>query len=158
MMLGYILNPQKFVSQYKFVGYNAFETYPKYAGNFTADSGKNADVKAGGFKLYNLLKEKVFPKTLWFVYLIPLLVIALLVGYRKLINNTGIVIMGISVALSSMIVFIIPMINNGLVDISRTMAVYNVTFDALVIMLVCILLHITTKRKQEFKDKYGLSQ
>lgn len=158
LMAYYLLNPKEYVSKYKYVGFNALETYPKYAGNYTLDSGKTANEKAGGFKLYNILKEKVFPKTLWFIYLIPILTAVLLIGYRSKIKNMGLIILGISVSAMSLILFNIPMLNYGLVDISRTMAMFNVAFDTVIIILISVFIYVTSQRKQEFKDKYGLSQ
>jgi len=154
----YLLNPKEYVSKYKYVGFNAFETYPKYAGNYTFESGKAANEKAAGFRLYNILKERLFPKTLWFIYLLPILTAILLIGYREKIKNKGLIVMGISVSAMSLILFNIPMLNDGLVDISRTMAIFNIAFDTVIIILISIFIYITSQRKQEFKDKYGLSQ
>ncbi len=153
----YLLNPSEYIAKYTFVGYNAFETYPKYSGNFTSDTGKPADAKAGGFKIYNIIKEKMFPKTLWFIYGIPILLILLLIGYRKKVGS-GIMVMGICQAVSTMVLFNVPMINSGLVDISRTMSIFNIAFDINILMIIGIFIFVVTQRKQEFKEKYGLSQ
>lgn len=153
----YLSNPSEYVKQYKYVGWNAFETSPKYAGNYSASSGKGPYDVAGGFNIYNLIKSKLFPKTLWFIYLIPLILIGILVAYKKIFNK-GYLVLGVSLALINIILFNIPMISSGLVDISRTMAMYNITFDTIVVMIVSCMLYISSKRKQEFKEKYGLTQ
>lgn len=153
----YLSNPSEYAKQFKYVGWNAFETYPKYAGNYSSSNGKGAYDVAGGFKIYNLIKSKLFPKTLWFVYLIPLLLIGILLAYRKIFNK-GYLVLGVSLSLMNIILFNVPMITSGLVDISRTMAIYNVTFDSIFIMIISCMLYISAKRKQEFKEKYGLTQ
>ncbi len=153
----YLLNPSEYAKQFKYAGWNAFETYPKYAGNYSASSGKSPYDIAGGFKIYNLIKSKLFPKTLWFIYLVPILLIGILIAYKKIFNK-GYLVLGVSLALMNIILFNVPMITSGLVDISRTMAVYNVTFDIILIMIVGCMLYISAKRKQEFKEKYGLTQ
>lgn len=153
----YITNPSEYIKQFKYVGYNSMDTAPKYVGNYTVASGKDAYATATGFNIYNIIKSKLYPKTLWFIYLIPFALIFLLILYRKNINK-GIVVLGCSLSVMSMMLFNIPMITSGLVDIVRTMAIFNIAFDTVVVMIVCILLYISTQRKQEFKDKYGLSQ
>lgn len=153
----YLSNPSEYVKQFKYVGWNAFETYPKYAGNFSLSSGKSPYDVAGGFRIYNLIKSKLFPKTLWFIYLIPLLLIGMLIAYKKIFNK-GYLVLGVSLSIMNIILFNVPMITSGLVDISRTMAMYNVTFDIIFIMIIGCMLYISAKRKQEFKEKYGLTQ
>jgi len=153
----YLKNPGEYLKQYKYVGWNALETYPKYVGNYTAKSGKDAYAVAKGFRLYNTIKAKLFPKDVWFFWLIPVLLILLLVLYRKKLNG-GYVVMGISVSIMNLILYNLPMISGGLVDISRTMAPFNITFDFIVIMAVMTLIYTSLMRKQEFKEKYGLTQ
>ena len=153
----YVTHPQSYIKQFKYVGWNALETYPKYVGNYTAGSGKDAYAVAKGFRLYNSIKAKLFPKDVWFFWLIPLLLIALLILYNKKLN-TGFVVMGIAVSIMNLILYNLPMLSGGLVDIARTMAPFNITFDIIVIMLVMTLIYTSLKRKQEFKEKYGLTQ
>lgn len=153
----YITNPDEYTKQYKYVGWNAFETSPKYVGNYTSGSGKSAYDIAKGFNVFNLIKSKLFPKTLWFIYLIPLLLAVILIAYRKKFN-AGFIVLGISMAIINIILFNVPMITGGLVDISRTMAIYNISFDVIIIMIVACMLYISSLRKQEFREKYGLTQ
>lgn len=153
----YYTNINNYLNQYKYVGYNAFETYPKYSGNFTMDSGRPAGALAKGFLLSNIIKTKIFPKTLWFIYGVPVLLIILLIGYRKILNK-GIVTLGISTSIASMILFNIPMITSGLVDIARTMAVFNIAFDMVWSGIILVLIYVTSERRKEFKEKYGLTQ
>lgn len=153
----YITNPNEYLNQYKYVGWNAFETSPKYVGNFTSASGKTAYDIAKGFNVFNLLKSKLFPKTLWFIYLIPILLAVILIAYKKKFN-LGFIVFGIAMSFINLILFNVPMITGGLVDISRTMAIYNISFDVIFIMIIACMLHISSQRKQEFKEKYGLTQ
>ncbi len=153
----YITNPQRYLKQYKYVGWNALETYPKYVGNYTVESGKDAYAVAKGFRLYNTIKAKLFPKEVWFFWLIPALLIALLMFYKKKLN-TGYVVMGIAVSIMNIILYNLPMMCSGLVDIARTMAPFNITFDFIVIMLIMTMVYTSLLRKQEFKEKYGLTQ
>ncbi len=153
----YITNPQSYINQYKYVGWNALETYPKYVGNYTSESGKDPYAVAKGFRLYNTIKVKLFPKEVWFFWLVPVLLIALLIFYKNKLN-LGYVVMGISVSIVNIILYNIPMMTSGLVDIARTMAPFNITFDFIVIMLVMTMVYTSLLRKQEFKEKYGLTQ
>ncbi len=153
----YITNPKNYLKQFKYVGWNALETYPKYVGNFTSESGKDAYAVAKGFRLYNTIKAKLFPKEVWFFWLIPALLIAFLILYKKKLNS-GYVVMGIAVSIMNVILYNLPMMTGGLVDIARTMAPFNITFDFIVIMLVMTMVYTSLLRKQEFKEKYGLTQ
>ena len=66
--------------------------------------------------------------------------------------------MGICLAVINIILFNVPMITSGLADIARTMAIYNISFDILFVMIVSLLIYTSAKKKQEFKEKYGLTQ
>ncbi|MBQ4110783.1 MAG: hypothetical protein IJC74_07870 [Clostridia bacterium] len=158
VVLYYITHPGEYFKKIKVAANNGFEIRPRYIGSYPAESGKGADELSGGFVLYSFLKRRFIPANVFLVLLLPVLIIGVILNFKKLTGNKKYAVMIAGCALLSLVVFNIPYITGGEADLGRNMAIYSTVFDVMLYNFIIYMLNITTLRRREFKEKYGADQ
>ena len=92
------------------------------------------------------------------VYLLPLLLLGVVLNFRKNVENKTYLSMLLGYGLLSLIVFNIPYITYGEADLGKNMAVYSTVFDIVLYNFIIFMINITSDRRREFKEKYGVNQ
>ena len=157
----YLTNPSVFLDKWNVSANNAFENRPRYLGNYTVESGKEAKDLAGGFALYSTVKRTVFPAKTGFVLLFAVLfIVGAVYLRRKTDNGGGKAFCDASVILGffSLLLFPVPVITFGESELARHMGVYAMLFDVMFVIAVCGIALIVTQRRNNLKEKYGVNQ
>lgn len=157
----YLTNPGVFLDKWKVSANNAFENRPRYLGNYTAQSGKEAKELAGGFSLYSTVKRRMFPAKSGFVFLFAVLFLAGALYLRRKTENPGAKAFcdaSVVLGLFSLLLFPVPVITFGESELARHMGVYAMLFDVMFVIAVCGIALIVTQRRNSLKEKYGVNQ
>ena len=156
--LYYVTHPVEYFKKFKIAANNGFEIRPRYLGSYPQDVSLDSSKLSGGFVLYSFLKRRFMPANLIFVYLLPILLLGVVLNFRKNVENKTYLSMLLGYALLSLVVFNIPYITGGEADLGRNMAIYSTVFDVMLYNFIIYMLNITTLRRREFKEKYGADQ
>lgn len=156
----YFTHPNAFIGALNAAASNGFQIRLSYAGNFTESS--SAGQLAKGFNLYSFLKNSFMPNTIIFVLFVFIAYFGVLCALYFNKNTTKerkmLLEALFGLGIGAIISFIMPYMQTGMLDIGRSMFVFYLLFDFMLISAVLGGSVIMIERRQNLKDKYGVEQ
>lgn len=156
----YLTHPHAFVGLLNSAASNGLNIRLGYLGNFTDAS--SAGKLANGFNLYSSLKNRFMPNTILFILLVFSAyfgVIGALYFHKNTAKERKLILeMLFGLGIGALITFVMPFIQTGMLEIGRTMFVFYLLFDLMLIAAVLGGSVIMAERRQNLKDKYGVHQ
>ncbi len=148
----YVSNPTAFTQMLKLAAQNAYRIRPAL-GNYEYNSGYSPNTLSQSFSVYSAIKEIYTPKTIGFMIIWTIIVMALLYKKRfKQIIILGVILIGYSQILVSVF-------GAGDADLAKHVFLYNVAFDMVnLVMIAHIIAYFDGKYSEKrFKANGGQS-
>ncbi len=142
----YVRNPSAFSEMLKLAAQNAYRIRPSL-GNYEYSSGYPPNTLAQSFSYYSAFKETYAPKTVGFIIIWMIIILAILYKQRlKQIIIFAVILAGLSQILVSII-------GAGDADLAKHVFLYNVAFDTVNVILAA---HVIAFIDSKFKQKAAL--
>ncbi len=158
----YILNPDRLINGMKYTAAQSFQT-SSFLGKYKITDVSEYTFSFKRFTIWSDLREKLFPKKLWFIIMFYSMIIIVTLmeytdAYNKILKRTA-GVKNNSIKLKIELIWLIaaigifqfpmPYLGNGEADTSKQLFLFNYTFDLLVLVsinyLIYHLLKITNK-------------
>ena len=152
----YLENPTSLFNAVKLSAANGFNVRPSYLGNF---SHSHPGAQANYFAGYSFLKNKFVPNTLPFVLFMYVLYFGVLIYIHKTEEDkrrvaTSMIMLGIA----SVFAFLMPFVLSGTLELGRSMFMFNVLFDLMLVLSVIAGTRYMLERRRKIREKFGATQ
>ncbi len=114
------------------------------------------DTKLVPFKIWDLLKRKVIPQSLWIVliYAVAFLVISI----KEFKQKGGVYIFAAVLPIALITELVFSFVLNGGVLISMKLFSYGIYLDIMLMLTIVWAIDVIMSRRKEIKEKYGVNQ
>ena len=114
------------------------------------------DTKLVPFKIWDLLKRKVLPQSLWIVliYAVAFLVISI----KEFKQKGGVYIFAAVLPIALITELVFSFVLNGGVLISMKLFSYGIYLDIMLMLTIVWAIDVIMSRRKEIKEKYGVNQ
>lgn len=147
VLLFYIQNPSRLISRMEVAAENGMTIRPYYLGNYEKAEGKPAGANTFAFSTWSEFKKQYIPNKLWFIVLFFVLFFAA-ASYewvrRKDTRSRIAVELFVLLALIGIFSFLIPIVGDGLADLSKHLFLFNVVFDMMFVTAIVWIVYQLT--------------
>lgn len=111
------------------------------------------------FSVWGFVKSKVMPVDIWlFSAMIVILIVISVFFWKKKKQYRGIMCLLISLALMTGITLNLSGYLSGISNLDVNLRLFNLVFDTIVVVLVPAITYELTQRRNDLKEKYGVTQ
>lgn len=148
----YLKNPANFIKTLTSAGKNAPFLSQSY---IATEMNANYHIKmAPG--LWSYARRFLTPGNLWILLAISLAVIVCVFVFFK--KDAEIMVTAVTLAVSSVVFMINPVLKGGLSGISRNLIMHQVAFDVLLVVVIVCAVNMALERRENIKEKFGVNQ
>ncbi len=132
----YLTNPSRLIERMEYAAEHSMTIRPHYLGNYEKSAGKPAGTNTFAYSAWSELKRHDMPNQLWFIVAVFALFFAAAAyewlrsrGKRLRIAVELFILLGLTGIFS----FLIPILGDGLADLSKHLFLFNVVFDMMLV-------------------------
>lgn len=153
----YVTHPLRFVQMVNLSANNGYFIRMKYLSNYQKQSGKMPSQNAKLFSIYSFLKGRAIPNTLVFTLIALLSYLVIMIKYWSKAENKLLYEFFIIIGFMALISLKTPTFFYGISNIGKNLFLYNVCFDAMVIISAVSGTRALIERRNAIKSKYGIN-
>jgi len=148
VMLFYLKQPGRLIEMMSYAAEHSMNIRPYYLGNYEKSEGKPAGAVTSKYSGWSELKRNFVPSKLWFIVLVYVVYYGAAVyewirarQLRTRIQAELFMLLG----LVGCVGYLIPIVGDGLADLSKHLFTFNVVFDMMLVTVVMWLIYQTSK-------------
>jgi len=148
IMLFYMKQPGRLIEMMSYAAEHSMNIRPYYLGNYEKAEGKPAGAVTFKYSSWSELKRNIVPNKLWFIVLVYVLYYGAALyewlrarQLRSRIQAELFMLLGLVGCVS----YLIPIVGDGLADLSKHLFTFNVVFDMMLVTAVVWLVHKANK-------------
>lgn len=144
VLLFYVKHPDRLWERMSYAAEHSMNIRPYYLGTYELAEGKPPGAVTMQYSFWSEFKRSVLPNQLWFIIAIYVLYFGVLLyewlRNRELGNRIGLELFAV-VGLIGAFGFLIPIVGDGLADLSKHLFMFNVAFDMMLAASVLWMLY-----------------